>query len=534
MSKTVRGLLVLCLFLSIGVLGILVQDLLGKEGEPLPDSTGSTGGETIIFPDILVESAPENQGEAGLEEEISQEIPEVPSLRLNYLQEQSIFELPLVGASAYASIPFVLRAEAKSSSEGLADIPSGEGFVICEDVGDWWLVEYHGIQGYVVANHCLLNLPDVLPSAVYLNTNATASAFHASFVPLPEITGESLYEAYDYNHRLGKEEFVSVVLYQTAIKIAMAQGNALANGDTLIINETYRPAEVQSLIVQGLSDLSRNNATVREGITKSPWNISWFINTGVSNHQKGIAIDASLGKILAVEEFVTGDYIYHMVTEYEEYPMPTPIHELSYRSASMDYITTVIEAEAPIATDTLSAVASDEVYLSGDSEEQGTWEEVVGEGWVDDFGEGWVDDFQWIEDEDTTQNSEDSAPNNEDTTQNNEDTAQNNEDIAQNNEDSAQDSTEGASEENTEGIAEENREDTLMEEGEAPLTISSWERAETMTEGADRLQRYFRLAGMTSIQSEWWHFNDFNAKGSSANVGKYYIIGVYSQAPWYT
>ncbi len=256
---------------------------------------------------------------------------------LTYEGEGDFFELPVTGATGYAPIQLNVRSEASTHSHLVITLPPGTAFRILEETGDWWRVDVQGTVGHVYHPYCMINLPDVLPSAVYKNTNASASALQASLTAIPNITGEQLYEAYGYNERLGREEFVMPVLYGAAIKIAQAQELALAEGNTLVICELYRPYEVQRSIVDNLAILANANSEVLAGITTSPWVMDWFIATSISNHQRGYAMDTSLGRVNKVELATSGVYQYERVVEVEEYTMQTPIHELSINSASLAY-----------------------------------------------------------------------------------------------------------------------------------------------------------------------------------------------------
>ncbi|MFI3254033.1 MAG: hypothetical protein R3Y63_06800 [Eubacteriales bacterium] len=119
--------------------------------------------------------------------------------------------------------------------------------------------------------------------------------------------------------------------------IAHAQALALENDHTLIIYELYHPYEVQKNIIENLTDLSTTNPTVKNGITLEPWSLGWFIATAISNHQRGYAMDVSLGKVTEYRTDTSGDYQFLTVISAEEYEMQTPIHELSYHSASLAY-----------------------------------------------------------------------------------------------------------------------------------------------------------------------------------------------------
>ncbi len=488
---------------------------------------------SVLKQETVVTIPPEIQEQIELPEPAPEE--EIVSLKLNYLEEQNLFELPLQGASAYASVAMNLRESPNGSK--ILEIQEGEGFTIVEDQGEWWLVAYQGVQGYVYANYCLLNLPDVIPSAIYANTNASesGSVFQSSYYPLEGVTGETLYEAYEYNERLGKEEYTMVILYQTARKIAQVQRTCLANGETLIINETYRPYQTQRQVVNAMTSLSKSNATVLEGITKPPWSISWFISTGISNHQLGFAIDTSLGKVLATEERISGDYVYQVVTDYVEFPMPTPIHELSYHSASKDMEYTTIEvprAENP-EQENLEQENPEQENPEQENPEQENPEQEIPEQEIPEQEEPTYEEELPLPSPETIVPEVEALPS---------------EEVllvpellpeAEVIRSITQESTSGQllqalsyglqflSEE--EPIPEEVlEEDPLME----TITTSKWITAETMTEAAIRLQGYFVAVGMEPIGSEWWHFNDFSNKGPGNAHRDYYIQGIYSQEPW--
>jgi D-alanyl-D-alanine dipeptidase len=251
---------------------------------------------------------------------------------IDYLQESGVFELPVNGASGYASIAINLHKSPRKDTNTITTLNAGQGFTILEESGDWWQIEFDGKTGWVMHQYCLISLPDVIPSIIYDNSNAYSSKMKSSGREIPNITGEALYQTYMYN----EEMYVMPVLYAMASKISAAQQAALAEGNTLIIYEAFRPYDVQQKIVKNLSALVDTDPAVKAGLTKPPWSMGWFIATGISNHQRGYAIDVSLGKIIKQETKTTGSYTYKAISEYTEYPMPTEIHELSAASVTFE------------------------------------------------------------------------------------------------------------------------------------------------------------------------------------------------------
>ena len=243
-------------------------------------------------------------------------------------------ELPVNGATGYASVRMDLKAAADAGSETISALEAGTAFEVVEEVGDWWYVQTETESGWVQHLYCFISLPDVIPSIIYDNTNTYASKFVSSGKAIPGITGVALYDGKAYNMRLGKVSDIVPVLYSMSKKIYLAQQAALAEGNTLVIYEGYRPYSAQKMTVDALTNLAASDPEVMAGINTYPWDTNWFIATSVSNHQMGYAIDVTLAKITEQQEIVIGDYAATAITGYTEYTMPTTIHELSMASAT--------------------------------------------------------------------------------------------------------------------------------------------------------------------------------------------------------
>lgn len=213
----------------------------------------------------------------------------------------------------------------------------GTGFRILKEQGEWWYVELNNLSGWLEHKYCMINLPDVIPSIIYDDTNSYSSLFRSSGKSLRNITGKALYNCKTMNNRLKKEEYLMPVLYSVAKKICIAQQMALEEGNSLKIYETYRPYVTQISIANSLKELANYDEEVKKGINSSGWSESWFIAQNLSNHQCGIAIDTSLVKITSSKLKYFEDYYYTDITNYEEYTMPTKIHELSKSAATYAY-----------------------------------------------------------------------------------------------------------------------------------------------------------------------------------------------------
>lgn len=246
------------------------------------------------------------------------------------------FELPLQGATGFISVATEMYADAARTSL-IATLVPGDAFtVLAQPAADMWQIRTEsGAEGYVENTYCYLNIADVIPSIVLDNTNSYASVFVSSGKEIPEITGERLYNAKAYNPRLEREEFLVACNWQMVKKIYAAQQLALAAGYTLVINEAFRPNDVQQAVAAALKALADTDKVVHKGINTAPWNIAWFIASRPSTHQMGCAIDTSLAKVTEVEYRLCGEYRYRVVTGCAMTAMPTPIHELSAAAVSL-------------------------------------------------------------------------------------------------------------------------------------------------------------------------------------------------------
>ena len=269
----------------------------------------------------------------------SNELVDLKNLDDKYIPkyENLEFELPLNGATGYASINSNIRSKASSNSEIVTKINAGTGFKIISESENWLKIQINNETGWINSNCCMINLPDIIPSIVYDDTNSYSSIFKSSEKDIPNITGKQLYNNISYNERLSKEEYMMPVIYDMAKKIMRAQQLAKENGYSLKIYETYRPYETQMMVTKNLKELMNSNNTVYNGINGGGWNEGWFIAQVLSNHQKGIAMDVSLVKIDDYEAEKCGNYKYMKITEYTEESMPTQMHELSNKAISMQY-----------------------------------------------------------------------------------------------------------------------------------------------------------------------------------------------------
>lgn len=321
-KKISISLLVLAIFL---VAVFLVWRSAGEEGADTTEEAATQQDQSETQ-----EGAEENEGSAEEQTETQEETETVVY--------QGEFELPVEGAAGYSSIELPLYASPDTDSEVQTELAAGSGFEVLSEEGEWWQVETAENTGWLQHKFAFINLPDVIPSIIYDNTNSYSSIFTSSYREIPNLTGHTLYQARDYNERLGEDSFIMPILYSTAKKVNEAQQSALENNESLKIYETYRPYETQQRVVDSLANLAQEDAVVWEGLNRGPWSQPWFIITGeVSNHQIGAAMDVSLVRVDEMEERVVGDYVVPEVSDYTELAMQTPMHELSADSVAFQH-----------------------------------------------------------------------------------------------------------------------------------------------------------------------------------------------------
>ena len=323
----------LAILLIVGIIGIVV--VYGKYTDVKIAANNSVQTNLIGNTDVSNVQNSSDTGSTAYSNELidlkewEQNSKEIPNYKGIY------FELPIKGTTGYASIESNIRTAGNESAEVIKKIKPGTAFEILEEQGNWFKIDLDGETGWISTKYCMVNLPDLIPSIVYDDTNAYSSIFKSSEIDIPNVTGKQLYNNRKYNKRLSKDEFMMPVIYAMAKKIMKAQEQALEDGYSLKIYETYRPYEAQKLVGDNLRNLMNSNKTVYNGIYGGGWNQGWFIAQVLSNHQRGIAMDVSLVKINDYEVKETGNYKYMSITDYTEEKMPTKMHELSNKAISL-------------------------------------------------------------------------------------------------------------------------------------------------------------------------------------------------------
>ncbi|MGX7196569.1 SH3 domain-containing protein [Enterococcus olivae] len=92
---------------------------------------------------------------------------------------QGPFELPIQNSTGYASIQLEVKETSNVNSKTTASLNAGEGFKILEENADWWRIETDNFKGWILHRYAFINLPDVIPSIIYNNTNSYSSIFRS-------------------------------------------------------------------------------------------------------------------------------------------------------------------------------------------------------------------------------------------------------------------------------------------------------------------------------------------------------------------
>ena len=281
--------------------------------------------ESSFFSDVQTDLIGDQQSSLTEEQPKSESLYSAPAANTLY----GGFELPVCGATGYAGVSMELKAQPEESAQTLQTLAPGEAFVILKEQGQWLEVSFKQNRGFLPSLYCMINLPDVVPSLICLNTNAYSSLYRSSGYALKGITGEKLYDALGENERLGRREFAMAVIYPMAKKICAAQQTALSEGYSLVVYETFRPRETQMRVAEALNALLEENEEVYSGIYQGGWTAKWFIAHSLSMHQRGVAMDVSLAQVSACVCRESGGYVYLYPQQWHLCDMPTAMHELS-------------------------------------------------------------------------------------------------------------------------------------------------------------------------------------------------------------
>ena len=122
-----------CAFIGI-LTGAVLSACSGSDEQTETEESESATTSSAVE---AVDSAETASSETSNEEETAVVQPENPE-PLTY---EGDLELPVNGATGYASVRMDLKATADAGSETLAALKAGTAFEVLEGVGDWWYVQ---------------------------------------------------------------------------------------------------------------------------------------------------------------------------------------------------------------------------------------------------------------------------------------------------------------------------------------------------------------------------------------------------------
>lgn len=144
------------------------------------------------------------------------------------------FSATLYGATAWANQKINMRKNAKNSSEVIKIIPVGGKMKILssDDSNSKYIkVKYGDKEGYVYSDYIYINLPDVIPDAIYEITNANKSIFKSADKNISGVTGKNLYGfTKKKNEKIGKSTYYAPLLYPVAKQFQKAYNTAQKEG----------------------------------------------------------------------------------------------------------------------------------------------------------------------------------------------------------------------------------------------------------------------------------------------------------------
>ncbi|HAM15737.1 MAG TPA: hypothetical protein DCP91_07750 [Eggerthellaceae bacterium] len=157
------------------------------------------------------------------------------------------------------------------------------------------LVQQDGTVALVPVDLLFVNLPDVLPDAVFDIVYAHASTSSCAGEAIPGVTGERIpgyAPAPRENAYLGTSQFVAPCAYRTALKARDAASALAQQGYRLLVYDAYRPMTAQ----RHLSDCFQTAFWNSPGMQASlgAWSLDWYVAPGASGHNFGTDLDVGV------------------------------------------------------------------------------------------------------------------------------------------------------------------------------------------------------------------------------------------------
>ena len=240
------------------------------------------------------------------------------------------FEKDVKGATVWPMVNIDFYKNSNGTSK-IGTIPQGTALKAIDmtnknnESKSYVKVKYNNKEGYINGWLTMINLPDVIPSALYNITNASSSLFISRGHNLSGVTGKDIYGT-DWHSNMAP------IRIETAKKIQKAQNAALAHGNKIKIYDSFRPWAVQRKVADAVNSnwfTGKTYYITKDFDNKKNTNgyyqtyigdyKGWFIASATSNpssHNVAKAIDTTM---------VFSD-------DNQEIPTQSKMHELSGNS----------------------------------------------------------------------------------------------------------------------------------------------------------------------------------------------------------
>ena len=196
----------------------------------------------------------------------------------------SIIDLPGLSIAAHRNGEEVGPNNPSLGADGHSEVAvDGEAVVLFE-----------GMVSHVPADYLLVNMPDILPQAVYDVVYSYASTSRCAGEAIPGVTGEQLpgYVAgLQQDSYLNAPQFVVPCAYRTVEKAAWACEKLSERGYRLLVFDAYRPMTAQIFLSDSFMAAYQSNPAMQAGLG---WPLTWYVANGPSGHNFGTDLDVGV------------------------------------------------------------------------------------------------------------------------------------------------------------------------------------------------------------------------------------------------
>ena len=240
------------------------------------------------------------------------------------------FEKDVKGATVWPMVNIDFYKNSNGTSK-IGTIPQGTALKAIDmtnknnESKSYVKVKYNNKEGYINGWLTMINLPDVIPSALYNITNASSSLFISRGHNLSGVTGKDIYGT-DWHSNMAP------IRIETAKKIQKAQNAALAHGNKIKIYDSFRPWTVQRKVADAVNGNWFTGKTYY--ITKdfdNKKNTNGYYQTYIGDY-KGWFIASATSKPSSHNVAKAIDTTMVFSDDNQEIPTQSKMHELSGNS----------------------------------------------------------------------------------------------------------------------------------------------------------------------------------------------------------